>query len=1317
MLSRVVSGIERQGKAPVLSCLRARWVSIGACFVVALALLSSVPARAATSGTGCDFDGDGYGDVAIGSPYEAVGNLAEAGMVNVVYGSADGLTGDDDRALTQDAAGVLGAAEVGDRFGSATACGDFDGDGYADLVVSAVGEGIGSRAFAGAIHIFRGGRAGITTAGDRLWHQATLGVRGAAEVGDGFGSALAVGDYDGDGHLDLAVAVLWEDVGSVRDAGAVQVFYGTSSGLSVAGDTILSQRSAGVYGQAEALDEFGAALASGDFDGDGRTDLAVGVPGEDIGRLKNAGSAVVFFGTVDGLTGSSSVPFHQNSPGIPGSPELNDRFGAAMAAGDFDADGIADLVVAAPGEALGDRQEAGTITVLHGASAGLGAVKVDAFSQSTPGVAGVAEGFDRFGTAMAAADFDGDGVDDLAIGAPFEATGTTLEAGVVHVLVGQRAGGLGGGALLISQGTGGVPGAAEAYDRFGWALETTDSNGDGRADLLIAASLEGLGTRQQVGGITIAAGSAAGLDVAATTMLHQNTAGIAGTAEAGDRFGYSLGAVWRPHDEIPMPHELWSNPATWGGAIPQSGDEVVVPNGRTIILDVPTPPLDRLTVDGSLVLAGPGTAITSDSIIVRGTLRAGSVLEPFAHNTTITLTGSRADISTLGAEAKALMVPMGGRLELHGRSQPVTWTRLGETAQAGTTGITLDETVNWRVGDEFVIASTDYNYDQAEVRTVRAVSGSRITFNGGLEYEHWGALQSFGGIVLDERAEVGLLSRSVVVRGDDGSGPDGFGGHTMVMAGARPRISHTEFTSMGQMRELGRYPIHFHRARDMAGSLVIGNSVHHSFNRCVTVHGTHNVLVKDNVAYDAPGHCYFLEDGNETGNRFIHNLGLSTREPDPEDALLVTDHDHHGPATFWITNPDNVFIDNAAAGSDGSGFWIALPEHPTGPSATSSVWPRRTPLAGFRGNTAHSNGGDGLHVDNGPTADLRDTDSTNYRPVADPSDPESAPVVAYFRDVTAYKNRNRGVWLRGSDHVLRGAALADNAIGATFASDDTIVDRSLIVGESANLGTPASWEDTGLDGRSLPTPWEPDLPIQGFEFYDGVVGAVDTHFAGFTSNALRKAGALAYLRHTDFTVSPDNYAEDLTFASGTNRVWLETLGVPTDPEDGADGYRSGIFHDVDGSVSGSPGRTIVVNNPFLYTSGDCSYRSSWNARICDLDYSGVSVDDLTGGGGMGPLTYRRSDGVTYTLIGTPDGGTNRRFATALISDREYHLTLGGSMPDEVRLRLRDASPGEWVIIAIDGVTDRRYLYRDYWRGSGGALSEFSKLAGGCYAGA
>jgi hypothetical protein len=214
-----------------------------------------------------------------------------------------------------------------------------------------------------------------------------------AEPGDSFGAALAAGDFNGDGRADLAVGVAEEN----NSSGVVQVLYGSAaSGLTATGSQLWSQNSPGIAGGAEFGDLFGADLAAGDFNGDGRADLAVGALGEN----DFAGVVHVLYGAAaSGLTAAGSQLWSQDSPGIEGVAEASDLFGDALAAGDFNGDGRADLAIGAPGE----NNARGVVHVLYGAAAsGLSATGSQLWSQDSPGIAGVAEARDFFGNSLAA---------------------------------------------------------------------------------------------------------------------------------------------------------------------------------------------------------------------------------------------------------------------------------------------------------------------------------------------------------------------------------------------------------------------------------------------------------------------------------------------------------------------------------------------------------------------------------------------------------------------------------------------------------------------------------------------------------------------------------------------------------------------------------------------------------------------------------------------------------------------------------------------------------------------------------------------------
>jgi cell migration-inducing and hyaluronan-binding protein len=738
---------------------------------------------------------------------------------------------------------------------------------------------------------------------------------------------------------------------------------------------------------------------------------------------------------------------------------------------------------------------------------------------------------------------------------------------------------------------------------------------------------------------------------------------------------------------------LWSDPELWGGALPQAGDIVTIPVGTTVTLDTDTPALAGLMIEGTLRFDDREVELISSHIMVWGRLEIGSASAPYRHHATITLTGPQRD--DMGLATKGLAVMGEGQLELHGEPRE-GWTRLDATAAAGADSITLERAMDWRAGDRIVIASTDFDYEQAEERTVVAVDGATLTLDAPLEVEHWGERQTFAGQTLDERAEVALLSRNIVIRGDDGSVSDGFGGHIIVLEAGSAHVSGVELTRMGQRGVLARYPFHWHLAGDRSGDYFVNSSVHHNFSRCVTVHGTHNVEVEGIVGFETFGHCFFLEDGIETGNTFESNLGLSIRAPEEADALLPTDHSFQGPAVYWITNPDNRYLDNVAAGSPGSGFWLALPEHPTGPSATDEVFPRRTPLDAFVGNVAHSQGGDGLHVDRGPSEGSLASESTNYTPLSDPEDPESEGLWADFEAFTAYKNRGNAVWLRGRWHRVTGGIFADNAVGVTMASRDSEVVDSLFIGESANLGTPRPWERVGLDGRSLPRPWDcdncVDMTIRGFELYDGTVWASGNTFTEFVPNALRSAAAVSQLDYTDFVVSPRNYVEGSTVTTESNAVYFEDRPLPSDAAAGEDGYRSTVFEDRDGSLTGAAGTMIVVDNPFLTTDA-CSFVAAWNAWTCPERYVRLALD-VVQGSALGPVTLSRDGGPDHTMLGTPNALGH--YSTSTLEGGSYTYGFGGATPDRMRILLWHGVSGDSVVVSLPYPHADVALYRDWW---------------------
>jgi hypothetical protein len=312
-----------------------------------------------------------------------------------------------------------------------------------------------------------------------------------APAGTGSAEAASQGvlpfDFDGDGYADMTVGIPSEDIGSRRDAGAVQVLYGSASGAT-ARDQLWHQARRGVKGAAEAGDHFGSSLASGDFNADGYADLAVGIPGEGIGRRSDAGAVQVLYGGPRGLTASGDQVWHQGSRGVPGSNERNDAFGGALAVGHFDADGYADLAIGVSQEGLAGLREPGRVVILRGSASGLTGTGAQSWSQASAGIASGPGRFEEFGIGLAAGDVTNDGLDDLVV-AVFREADARVGSGIdnvgsaVHLLRGSPPGLTASGSQYFRLADLGLNPISLVDD-----LALADVNADGHADLALAVN-------------------------------------------------------------------------------------------------------------------------------------------------------------------------------------------------------------------------------------------------------------------------------------------------------------------------------------------------------------------------------------------------------------------------------------------------------------------------------------------------------------------------------------------------------------------------------------------------------------------------------------------------------------------------------------------------------------------------------------------------------------------------------------------------------------------------------------------------------------
>jgi hypothetical protein len=509
----------------------------------ALVLLAAPAAASApTTAPGADFDGDGHADLAIGAPSDSVEGFDAAGAVNVLYGGAGGLTARRDQQFTQASHGVLDAPETGDRFGATLAAGDFDGDAYDDLAVGVPGESVRAGGVdhtrAGMVQILHGGPHGLAGRGELWWTQDRTGVEGTLEGEDNFASALAAGDFDGDRRDDLAIGTPLDSVSGRRAAGAVNVLYGGPSGLSVAGDDLWTLDTPGVKGRADANFRFGWALAAADLSGNGRDDLAIGIPGGRISGHREAGAVTVLYGRSGGLSAVDDL-WSQDARGITARAATSDQFGAALAIGDFDRDGFGDLAVGVPLENAGGAADAGAVNVLYGSSSGLSARGAQLWTQAVTGVKGDVATLDRFGAALVAGDVSRNGAAELAIGVPGEDTSGKRDAGAVNVLYGGPGGLRERGDQRWTQDNTGIKAHAEAGDLFGSTLGLGDFDADSALDLAVGAPHDTVAGYARAGAVNVIAGSMRRLRERGDELWTQATPGVRG-AVGTDAFASSL---------------------------------------------------------------------------------------------------------------------------------------------------------------------------------------------------------------------------------------------------------------------------------------------------------------------------------------------------------------------------------------------------------------------------------------------------------------------------------------------------------------------------------------------------------------------------------------------------------------------------------------------------------------------------------------------------------------------------------------------------------------------------------------------------------
>lgn len=396
-----------------------------------------------------DYTGDGVADLVAATPQTG------SGWITLLPGGVSAPVSASRLRLDQGSTGVPGTAESGDQWGAATAWGDINGDGYADLAVGAPGEDDSTgHADRGAVTILYGPKSdGEADDADTMALGDDYNPNSAK-----FGSTVAVGDFNSDGRADVFTA-------ATGTGGNWAARF--NDGHEVAGD-ITTVTGSLAYADA----------TTGDFNRDGYADVAL-----NYRDVSGAGKVAWFKGSKSlGLTKVSTLTVNG---------------GRSIAAGDVNGNGYDDIVIGQPYASESGGDAGGQVTMVPGTSTGFTTTGMTTIHQGTSGVEGTSESSDAFGASVSAGDLNTDGYADVLTGAPNEditrAGRNRSNAGSVWLLKGTSSGLTGTGSLALSQDTPNIPGSTETDDRFGSAVSLTDLTGDGHADLTIGTEGEDTG--------------------------------------------------------------------------------------------------------------------------------------------------------------------------------------------------------------------------------------------------------------------------------------------------------------------------------------------------------------------------------------------------------------------------------------------------------------------------------------------------------------------------------------------------------------------------------------------------------------------------------------------------------------------------------------------------------------------------------------------------------------------------------------------------------------------------------------------------------
>lgn len=696
---------------------------------------------------------------------------------------------------------------------------------------------------------------------------------------------------------------------------------------------------------------------------------------------------------------------------------------------------------------------------------------------------------------------------------------------------------------------------------------------------------------------------------------------------------------------------LWTNNSIWPGEnIPTANDDIIVPEG-VILTMVGTCRAKSIMVHGTLNALNTQEAdawidLETESIMVAsgGKLEIGTEAQPYHATERCIITLKGAKTNNASPAYKGIMVMDGGAIELHGKKRK-SWTNIASTANVGASQITLREPVEWEAGDMIALTSTELavdvnnnqkgaweNVDESEITAV-SEDKKTLTLKSPLQYKHIGGSKSYERDTdgktwnVDIFGEVGLLSHYIKIQGamDGTNEQDGYGGHIMVMKGSTAHVEHVELYKMGQKGVLARYPFHWHLNEDQAQDSYLKNSsIHKSFNRAVTIHGTDYVTVDGVFAYDHIGHGIFLEDGGERFNTIKNNVVFVTRRPKLGEELTPSDNfsnnpsdadtpQNRSPASYWITNPNNYFENNVAAGTEGTGFWFAFPESPMQLSSSLPYFqglnPTNEPLGKFDGFVAH-------------------TCMTGWD-VFDQLNPDHSVKKNFGWDIDTRQLIQNGLFYGNDQAIYCGLGVGGQNENTVF-YNCAFSDNKTITMLAGNLTIEESLFNADTELGVF------DGVREFFRFYDGPGQHIDCHFEGWNRpNA-------EMIKQVTGGGATENFNPSFR---GTTKGFPEPFPFRYKALPNTDDTRTRkigqFFKDYDGGLTGKPHTTLIRDIPFLRDGHEYRHPSWKNAARSDYYFAGLWFAGINASGVRMSIVRSKpgTEDVCFYESGTPASGT------------------------------------------------------------------------------